>query len=308
MSVTVLSQVGPLDQVEAQFPDVTVIQVPPNEKIPDDVRGAVLFTPMRATQNLAEVLDRGVEWIHLAGTGIDGFRPELVTDQVVTCSRGATATWIAEWVVAQILAFEKRLPDAWATEPPERWGTPALGGLAGKKVALVGFGSIGQAVAARLLPFEVQLSALRRSDGPSGMDGVQSTRSVAELLDRASHVVLAAPGTPETQGMVNADFLAHLPEGAHLVNVARGSLIDEDALRRALDSGRLAAASLDVADPEPLPAGHWFYDHPKVRFSAHVSWSGPRVWDNMQRTFVDNLERWIAGDPLQNVVDFDRGY
>ena len=107
---------------------------------------------------------------------------------------------------------------------------------------------------------------------------------------------------------MNPATFAAVKPGVHLVNIARGSLVDQDALRDALDAGRVAMASLDAVDPEPLPAGHWMYEHPKVRLSPHISWSMPGASDILVRTFVENVRRYQAGQPLEGVVDVDAGY
>jgi phosphoglycerate dehydrogenase-like enzyme len=136
---------------------------------------------------------------------------------------------------------------------------------------------------------------------------VFSTDVRAAVAD-ADHVVVGAPLTPATEGMVDADLLAAMKPGAHLVNIARGRIVDQDSLRRSLDADHLGLASLDVCDPEPLPAGHWLYDHPKVRLSPHVSWADPGAIERLHAAFADNLERWLAGQPLVDVVDVEAGY
>jgi phosphoglycerate dehydrogenase-like enzyme len=120
--------------------------------------------------------------------------------------------------------------------------------------------------------------------------------------------VVAAPATARTQHLLDADAFAKVKPGVHLVNIARGALVDQDALRSALDDGRVAVATLDTVDPEPLPAGHWMYDHPQVRLSAHVSWYTPELLGRALEQFADNLDRYVAGQPLQDVVDPVEGY
>ena len=111
-----------------------------------------------------------------------------------------------------------------------------------------------------------------------------------------------------TRYLINAETLALVKPGVHLVNIARGALVDQDALRVALDDGRVAMATLDTVDPEPLPEGHWLYSHPKVRLSAHVSWASPAGMDRTLEIFVDNLRRYAAGEQVLHVVDADEGY
>jgi phosphoglycerate dehydrogenase-like enzyme len=259
-----------------------------------------------------EVLDRavemGVRWVHVLATGVDRIPLDRLRDCVVTCSRGASAVPIAEFVLATMLAFEKQLPQSWLHEPPEQWNIAALGGLKGRTLGLVGLGAIGQEVAKRALAFDMQVVAVRRHSGPSPLDGVSMIDSLPALLETSDHVVLAAPATPETRHLFSTAQFAAMKPTAHFVNVSRGSLVDQDALIAALDAGQLAMASLDTVEPEPLPAGHPLFVHPKVRLSAHISWSSP---DSMPRTlelFVENLRRFRAGEPLDGIVDLDAGY
>ena len=133
---------------------------------------------------------------------------------------------------------------------------------------------------------------------------------LGEILVDSDHVLLALPLTKESHHIIDAEALAQIPakRGLHLINVARGGLIDQDALRPALDDGRVACASLDVADPEPLPKTHWLFTHPPVRLSPHVSWSMPGALDRLMETFVDNLGRYLRDEPLEGLVDQASGY
>ena len=301
-------QDGRLDPVIAQFPDVEFVCVPRQGDLGDEASGDVLLTIPRGYPNLAELLDRGVEWVHVTSTGIDGFPLELLGDRVMTCSRGASAIAISEWCLAMMLAFEKDLPGVWLREPPERWFTAELGALYGKTLGLIGLGGIGTAVARRALAFDMKVLAVRRTAAPSPLEGVEIAASLADLLARADHIVVAAPATAATRHLLDADALAAAKPGAHVINIARGDLIDQDALRAALNSGHIARASLDTVEPEPLPEGHWLYDHPQVRVSAHVSWCMPDSWDLLMAPFADNLHRHLNGLPLQGIVNPDEGY
>ena len=250
----------------------------------------------------------GIRWVHVLAAGVDRFPLQALGDRVLTCSRGASAPAIAEFVLASMLAFEKQLPETWVTEPPEHWNIAALGTLAGKTLGLVGVGAIGSEVARRALAFDMRVVALRRRAAPVPIDGVGRVASLSELMAQSDHVVVAAPATPETKHLLGREAFAAARPGCHLVNVARGTLVDQEALRDALDDGRVAWASLDVVDPEPLPAGHWLYSHPSVRVSPHVSWSAPGTIDRTIRLFAQNLARYRAGEPLDGVVDAEAGY
>jgi phosphoglycerate dehydrogenase-like enzyme len=254
------------------------------------------------------VVARGVRWVHAYGTGVNDFPFAALGGRPLTCSRGASAIPIAEWVMAVLLAAEKQLPQSWISQPPKHWSIASLGGLHGRTLALVGLGGIGEAVARRALPFGMRVRALRRQQAPSPVPGVEIVRTLPELVADADHLVLAAPATAATRHLVDEAALALAKPGLHLVNVARGELVDQEALRRALDDGRVALASLDVMHPEPLPAGHWLYSHPRVRLSAHVSWSMPGAFDLLIEPFLENLRRFRDGEPLLHQVDVELGY
>lgn len=259
-------------------------------------------------EEVASALTDEVRWVHVLAAGVDRFPLDLAGDRMLTCSRGASAPAIAEFALATMLAFEKQLPDAWVSGPPEHWNLAGLGGLRGKTLGLVGVGAIGTEVARRALAFDMEVLAVRRTDALLPLTAMQRASSLLDLLSRSDHVVVAAPATTATRHLLDAAALAAVKPGVHLVNVARGALIDQDALRAALDDGRVARASLDVVDPEPLPAGHWLYSHPKVRVSPHISWSSPGTIDRTIELFAENLRRWRAGHPLEGVVDVEAGY
>ena len=306
MGVRVINQLGPkaAEAMKVAVPDVEVIDAGA-DPLPSDLRADVLFGGWGP--HTLEYAER-VDWVHLAGTGIDSFHRELFDGRTVTNARGASAIPIAEFVLAAMLAFEKRLPETWIHEPPEHWNFAPLGWLNTRTLGLVGLGGIGVAIAERALPFGMKVRALRRRPEPSPLQGVEVVGSIDELLPEADHLVLAAPATPRTRHLINAETLARVKPGVHLVNIARGALVDQDALRVALDDGRVALATLDTVDPEPLPEGHWLYSHPKVRLSAHVSWASPAGMDRTLEIFVDNLRRYAAGEQVLYVVDADEGY
>jgi phosphoglycerate dehydrogenase-like enzyme len=296
-------------KVARALPDLDVVAVRADGELPAGVAGEVLLSLPWNTPNLRPLLASGVRWVHLLGTGVDAFPLELLGDRLLTCSRGGSAVPIAEWVLAVMLAFEKRLPDSWIHDvPPGRIPTKPLGTLNGRTLGLVGLGGIGTAVAVRALPFGMRVVAHRRSGAPSPVAGVEIAASLLEVVRAADHLVLAVPATPATRHLLSAEIFAAVKPGVHLVNVARGSLVDNDALRAALDGGGVAMASLDAVEPEPLPAGHWMYSHPRVRLSPHVSWSAPEAADRLLEMFIDNLRRYRAGEPLTCVVDVAAGY
>jgi len=293
--------------VAERLPDASVIGIADRGDVEAGLTAEVLLTQTWGGDNIAAVVERGVRWIHVLGTGVDRFPFDSVGDRVVTCSRGASAIPIAEYVLAAMLAFEKRIPGVWMRQPPPRWFGERLGGLYKRTVGIVGLGAIGLAVARRALAFDMNVLASRRSDAPSPLPGVELT-SLDDLVSRSDHLVVAASATAETAGMIGAELFGGMRRGVHLVNVARGSLVDQEALRAALDAGVVAHATLDTMTPEPLPEGHWLYTHPRVSLTPHVSWSMPGAVDLLLDVFVANVERYRAGRPLDNVVDRARGY
>lgn len=310
-SLRVLSHlpIRALDRVREAFPEIELVEVPQSGAARAQLRAEILLTTARGSPNLGELVrSAGVRWIHTIGTGVDRFPFDAVGDRILTCSRGASAVPISEWVLAMLLAFEKRLPESWISKPPERWAFAELGGLQGKTLGLLGLGGIALAIARRALAFEMRVLAYRRRPRPSPIGGVEVVESLEGLLAASDHLVIAAASTPTTRLLIGREALAKVKPGLHLVNISRGSLVDQEALREALDDGRVARASLDVSDPEPLPAGHWLYTHPKVRFSPHTSWNMPGAFDLLYDTFIHNLERWTRGEELEGRVDVEEGY
>jgi phosphoglycerate dehydrogenase-like enzyme len=310
--IRVLSQLGDADGIRlpADLRErVEVIYVPPDAPLPAELSGDILLMTF-GNRAIYTLVERGVTWVHFVGTGINGFDLQrLAAGRLFTNSRGSVEVPISEWVLAVLLHQEKRLAEMFIQQPPAVWPLrTVLGTLHGKKLALLGLGAIGAGIARRAQPFGVSVRALRRSSAPSPVPGVELVSTFRELVADADYLVLAAPLTAATRHILNEQSFAFVKPGLHLVNIARGELVDDDALRAALDRGIVAAASLDAVTPEPLPAGHWFYQHPKVHLSPHISYSWPGAFDTVRAHFVANLRRYIAGQPLENLIDIARGY
>ncbi|GAB3362157.1 MULTISPECIES: NAD(P)-dependent oxidoreductase [Giesbergeria] len=255
-----------------------------------------------------------LRWVHTASAGVDFYPRWLLDVPQVSCSRGVAAAPIAEFVLHALLAHTKELGQRRVTDP-QQWHdgfaqvhTTPLGLLQGQTLGLLGYGAIGQAIAVRAQALGMHVLALRQSAAPVGDAGVGTVRSLPELLALSDHLVLALPATAATYHIINAHTLAHARAGLHLVNIARGSLVDQTALLAALDAGRLSGATLDVTDPEPLPTGHLLYTHPRVRLTPHISWSASNAVAATAEKFVVNLHRYLHGQPLLDQVDPQRGY
>lgn len=310
-----IAQLGPTSPqaafVRDAHPEVELVEFTGGEP-PAGLSADAFFGGYFAWDDIMRWLDAtGVRWVQLTGTGVDNVPAAVFAEnRTVTCARGASAVPISEWVMAAILAWAKRFPETFLHEPPKYWNfpNPTLDRVDGSTVSLVGLGGIGSAIATRALAFGMKVRAMRRTDAPSPVDGVEIVRTLDELLSDADHVVLAAPSTARTRHLIDAEAFAKMKPGVHLVNIARGALVDQDALRVALDDNTVAQATLDTVDPEPLPAGHWLYTHPKVRLAAHISWYTPQLQQSAIEILVENIGRFARGEPLLHVVDADEGY
>jgi len=229
--------------------------------------------------------------------GFDRVRPHVPAGAVLCNARGAHDASTAEWVVGAAIAALRQFPYFATEQAAGRWSYRFTGTLAGTTVLIVGYGSIGQAVERRLAGFDVQVRRVARS----ARAGVSPASELAGLLADADVVVLLAPVTEETRGMVDAPFLARMKDGALLINAARGGLVVTDDLVAEVISGRLAAA-IDVTDPEPLPPGHPLWWLPNVFITPHVGASTPYSEREANRLVRAQSERYIRGEPLANII------
>jgi phosphoglycerate dehydrogenase-like enzyme len=265
-------------------------------------------------------------WVHSASSGVElAITPAaLERGLVVTNARGVFSRPIAEYVLMMILAVSRRLPQLLELQRERTWQPLEGAELRDVTVGIVGLGSIGRAVAALATGFGCRVVAVRRRSAagavPSGpdidglpaddlaIDRIGGPDTLSELLAESDFIVLALPLTPETEGMIDAEKLARIKPGAWLINVARGRLIDERALLRALQEGDLGGAVLDTFRDEPLQPSSPFYDLPNVIVTPHTAWSSGRVLERSVELFCDYLRRFAAGEPLLNVVDPSAGY
>lgn len=250
-----------------------------------------------------------LRWVQCIGSGVEhiwgsGLDREGIT---VTNAVGVSAVPMAEFVLGRILALWKRFPEIDERARTHDW-SPAYGRmLAGSTVAIVGLGAIGRALAVRAAALDMRVIASRGSWAPGmtapHVDSLAGPDDLHALLGAADVVVVCTPSTATTRNLIDAAALAAMRPGSVLVNVARGTVVDETALIAALESGHLRAAVLDVASEEPLPSDHPLWDAPNVYISAHCSATSDGYMDRVGAVFLDNLARYLAGEPLHNVVD-----
>jgi phosphoglycerate dehydrogenase-like enzyme len=267
----------------------------------DDVEVYVI-PYMVASREPLEIM-RSMPSLRLAQTltaGVDNFLP-YVGEGVTLCNaRGVHDASTAELAVALAVASLRGIPDFVRAQSRGEWASQPYASLADRTVLIVGYGSVGAAVEARLAGFECTvLRVARRS-----RDGVADMSALPDLLPRADVVVLTVPMTDETVGLVDASFLARMRDGALLVNVARGPVVVTDALLVELQSGRLQAA-LDVTDPEPLPAGHPMWSAPGLLLSPHVGGNTSAFLPRARRLVIEQVRRYVAGEQLANVISGD---
>lgn len=306
-----------LERMNAAAPNVRcVTAATPEEalRLAPTVHGADgrLCTPefLAAADQLvwAQSPSAGVAWL-LAREGIKE-REEIV----VTNMQGVHGPAIAEHVFGMLLTLTRDLGFHQHPEQRGKWSRQGSGreaiALSGRTMLVVGLGGIGREVARRAKGFDMEVHATRRSrrEPPAYVDRQGTATDLDELLPLADVVVLAVPLTEETEGLIDARALGLMKQGAYLVNIARGRVVDTDALVAALESGRLAGAALDVTEPEPLPPGHPLWEMPNVVITPHVASRASLTSDRRDALLEANLRRFGAGEPLLNVVDKAAGY
>jgi phosphoglycerate dehydrogenase-like enzyme len=277
--------------------------VDPTAHVPDSV-GEVRFyvPPYQVGPKLSEVLARmtDLEVVQTLTAGVDNIRA-VVPDGVLLCNgRGIHDASTAELALTLVLASLRGIPDWVRAQDRHDWKPGWRPALADKRVLIVGYGAVGEAIERRLVPFEVEVVKVARS----ARDGVHAITELPGLLPDADVVILVVPLTDETRGLVDAGFLAAMQDGALLVNVARGPVVDNDALLAELRAGRLRAA-VDVVDPEPMPEDHPFWDAPNLLISPHVGGASSAMWPRAHRLVRDQLHRYAAGEQLVNVMSGD---
>ncbi|GLB68916.1 D-2-hydroxyacid dehydrogenase [Arthrobacter mangrovi] len=300
-----------LDAIKARA-DVVIA---PAADLPQAIRGAeALFLWDFFSSALREAWPQAdaLKWVHVAAAGVDAmlFDGLRESEVAVTNAHGTFDTPIAEFVLASILAHDKQLHRSKALQREATWQHRELTPTAGSQALVVGTGGIGRATARLLRAVGLTVRGAGRTarEYDDDFGSVVPSAELAEHVAWADHVVLIAPLTDQTRQMLNAEVLAAMKPTAHLVNVGRGALVDEPALVEALRAGRIAAASLDVFEQEPLPADHPFWAMENVHISAHMSGDVVGWRDALAEQFLANLDRWLAGEPLANQVDKQRGY
>lgn len=274
--------------------------VDPTVSVPDSVTEVSFYvTPYQMGPAVGDVLPRmtGLQVVQTLSAGVDNVRSRVPAGATLCNGRGIHDTSTAELTLALTLASLRGIPDFVRDQGRHEWRTGWRPALADKRVLLVGYGAIGEAIEARLLPFETEVVRVART----ARDGVHPIEDLPDLLPEADVVILIVPLTESTRGLVDGDFLARMKHGALLVNVARGAVVVTDDLVAALHAGTVTAA-IDVAETEPLPADSPLWDAPGLLISPHVGGASSAMWPRAHRLVRDQLHRFAAGEPLHNVM------
>lgn len=318
---------GTVDRLRALSPALEVVDVSADDAFEIDALDdpeVEIIVGSHAPANLARV--PGLRWLQVRSAGVDHLAadPPWNKGVLVTNARGVFAIPIGEYVSGAILRINQPIR-AWAADQAaQRWPPdeqPLATIVRGKTAVLVGYGSIGREVARQLAALGLRIVAVKprpeirqdpsfRVPGSGDPDGsiphrIVGVDALVEVAREADYLVLTLPLTPESRRIVDRTVLAALPATAWLINVSRGALVDEDALLEALHAGRLAGAVLDVFSEEPLPSGHPLWEAPNVTITPHVSGATLQFLDDL---VVENVRRYLAGEPLLNPIDPERGY
>jgi len=255
-----------------------------------------------------------LRWVHSLSDGVEKILfPELVSSPaILTNARGVFKRSLAEFVIGAVLHFAKDFRRLIRNQAAGIWQQYEMDEVYGKVMGIVGYGETGQACAERARPLGMTVLALRRRPELSKenllLEAVFGPSGLHELLERSDYLVLAAPATPQTAKLIGkAEFQVMKPSSV-VINVGRGWLIDEAALIHALECGRLRGAALDVFETTPLPPGHPFYRLENVLLSPHCADHTPGFYELDMEFFIQNLQRFLRGEPLRNVVDKEAGY
>ncbi len=303
--------------IRSRFPDMKVVHLPDYDRLPEEIPDTDIFVGWSLRPKQFALAHR-LKWLHATAAGVGQLMySELRSSGIlVTNASGIHSIPMAEHVLGVLVALARSFPLAFRYQAAHKWGQQEMWNeqppreLRGQVLLLVGFGAIGLEVARRVRPLEMRIWAVTRSGQAREelADRVLPAARLDEALPQADFVVLAAPETPETHHLMDARRLAAMKRTAFLINVARGSLVDEAALVEALRRRTFAGAALDVTAEEPLPSASPLWNLENCFLTPHTSAVSEHLWDRHIALLIENLERWFSGRELINRVDLARGY
>ncbi len=306
------------ERLHAAFPQIEVVHLPDYKRVDEEIVDAeiVVAWSIRPEQIASA---KKLRWIHSPAAAVDQLMfPEIVNSEiVVTNAREIHGRVVAEHVLAIIFALAKKIPDAARLQVKHVWGQqilwndlPRIREVAGTTLGMVGLGNIGRAVTKSAKALGMRVIAVREhaEKGSEGADAVFGPVQIDEVFRQADYVVLAAPVTERTKAVANAERLALMKPDACLINVGRGSLVDEAALIAALREKKIGGAALDVFPKEPLAADSPLWDLPNLLITPHTAALTDKLWERHYALFSENLRRYLDREPLLAVVDKRKGY
>jgi phosphoglycerate dehydrogenase-like enzyme len=274
----------------------------------DDTVAALIWTDYSKPQALAEILatNQQIEWVQLPFAGVDAFAEVLQHDVKFTSAKGAYRQPVAEHALALMLALARKLPERSAAKT---WGKKFAVSLYDSKVLIIGGGGITEELLSLLAPFKTQVNVIRKHPEPmTHATEVHGFEKLDAQIAEADFVVLAAALTAETEGLFSLKRFEMMKPTAYLVNIARGKMIDSDALFEALDKGLIAGAAIDVTDPEPLPDGHKLWSSPNLLITPHTADTNAQVIKLFSERLEVNVKAWLGLGPWMGEVDPKLGY
>jgi phosphoglycerate dehydrogenase-like enzyme len=308
-----------VERLAADFPQLEIVQRNSYEGVEEHLRDAeVIFTISLRPEQF--VITRKLRWIHTPTAAVHQFLfSELVnSDVILTNSREVHGPVVAEHVIALIFALARKIPQAVQLQEKREWGQKQIWTqgahpqeIAGATLGLIGVGSIGRRVAQLASAIGMRVIAVREHvemAKPAGVEEIFPFAALDQLLQQSDYVVVAAPLTAATQGLLNADRLAAMKPSAYLINVGRGAQVDESALADALRERRIAGAALDVFEREPLPVGSPLWNLDNLLITPHTAGLTGKLWHRHYELFSHNLRRYLAHEPLEYIVDKHKGY
>ena len=286
----------------ADLADVIVLD--DAERLASDVAAGVGFYVRPYYQEMGPEEFEGMPNLQVVQTltaGVDSVKPHIPAHALLCNAAGVHDAATAELTVGLMIAAQREFGVYWERQRAQHWQHDFNPGLADARVLIVGAGHIGKAITRRLLPFEVHIDRVARTARTDELGFVHDMSALAALLPQADIVSIIVPLSETTEHLVNAEFLAHMKDGALLVNTSRGRVVDQQALLAELQSGRLRAA-LDVQDPEPLPSGHPLWTAPNTLITPHIGGDTAAFIPRAQRLVVSQVNKWRNGEPLDNVI------
>ena len=299
-----------MDDIIAAAPGYSIEMCDSSEDLESRIEGAEVVATLELS---AEAVARAgdLKWVHTWSAGVDNIVPPGLdkTDAVYTCGKGNGGVTMAEWAMMLMLMWSKQVTHYLAAQEERRWEPVPHGELSGQVVGIIGLGHSGADLARKCQAFDMTVLGVRRSSTPCDyVDEMFGLDNLREMLARSDYVVVTTPLTDQTRGMIGeAEFRAMKPS-AYFIVTSRGGVADDEALLQALEQGWIAGAGLDAHEIEPVPPESPLWSMPGVFVSPHCSATGVGQPARGAEIFVDNLRRYIAGEPLSNVVDLRLGY